>query len=196
MKTRDLYVAAACLALNLSLGKIASALSLPVYLDSIGTILAAALLSWRLAACVGVASALLAGIVINPFYPPYAGTQLTIALVASGLRVLGAFRRAWTSLLGGFAIALSAMIVSAPVTVLLFGGVTQSGTTAINAVLIAAGVSVWKSVVGGSFLVESIDKPTAAFLAYLVLKRLPTRLAASRLPEPACIDSETARPKA
>lgn len=173
MQTRHIFIGAAAVALNLTLGKIASLLGLPVYLDCIGTILTAALLPGFTAVAVGIGTSLIAGIIINPFYPPYAGTQATIALMAILLSRAGAFRYWWTALLGGYAIAIAAVIVSAPVTVLLFGGVTQSGTTAINAVLLAAGKTIWQSVIGGSFLVESIDKPTAALAAFLILRRLP-----------------------
>lgn len=176
MKAKAVFIAAACLTLNVVLGKIAAMLSLPVYLDSVGTILAAALLPALYAGAVGVSSSLVAGLVINPYYPPYAGTQLAVALVAVFLCRSGAFRRWWTAILSGLLIGLVSVIVSAPVTVLLFGGVTLSGTTAINAVLIASGHSIWKSVIGGSFFIESVDKPAAALLAYLVLRRLPAFL--------------------
>lgn len=186
MKTKAVFVAAVCLTLNLALGKVAAMLSLPVYLDSVGTVLAAALLPPLYAMVVGVLSSLVGGLVINPYFPPYAGTQLTIAIVAVLLCRMGLFKRWWTALVGGLMIGLAAMIVSAPVTVLLFGGVTQSGTTAINAVLLAAGNNIWKSVIGGSFFIESVDKPSAALLAYLVLKRLPAflKVQAPRAPVP------------
>jgi len=173
MQTRKVFIAAAAIALNLVLGKVAAMASLPVYLDSVGTILAAALIGWA-AVGVGIGTSLLAGFIINPFYPPYAGTQATIAVLAVCLCRLGAFKRWWTAILAGYAIALVAVVVSAPVTVLLFGGVTQSGTTGINALLIAAGANIWKSVLGGSFLIESFDKPAAAATAFLVIRRLPT----------------------
>jgi len=176
MKTRTIFIAAAAIALNLTLGKFASVLTLPVYIDCIGTVLAAALLPLLPAVTVGLGTSLLAGVIVNPFYPPYAATQAAIAMVAYGLSRTGAFKRWWTALLGGYVIALTAVVVSAPVTVLLFGGVTQSGTTAINAVFLAAGKSVWQSVLRGSFIIESIDKPTAAIITFLVLRRLPSYL--------------------
>ena len=143
---------------------------------SIGTILAAALLSPVLAIAVGVLTSLLGGVFINPYFAAYAGTQLSIALVAVFFVRIGFFEKWWKAILAGFGIAATAVIVSAPVTVLLFGGVTLSGTTAVNAILLASGRTLWQSVVGGSALIESIDKPCAALLSWLVLQRLPTRL--------------------
>ncbi|MEI7899672.1 MAG: ECF transporter S component [bacterium] len=176
MKTNWVFISAACLALNLTLGKIAAALSLPVYLDCVGTILGAVLLPPFYVVSTALLTSLLGGIVINPYFVAYTGTQVAIALTAICLCRIGVFKVWWSALLGGVVIALVAVVVSAPVTVLLFGGVTLSGTTAINAVLLATGQSIWKSVVGGSMVIEAIDKPTAALLAWLALRRFPKRL--------------------
>lgn len=176
MNARKAFVAASCLALNLSLAKAAALVSLPVYLDCVGTILAAALLPGWLAIAVAAATSLLGAVVINPYFAAYVGTQIVIASLALLSFRLNLFRSWWTAILAGFLIAACAAIVSAPVTVLLFGGVTLSGTTAINAVLIASGQGIWKSVITGGLFIESLDKPTAALLAWLTLRRLPSSL--------------------
>ena len=182
MDTRQALIAASCLSINLALAKVAAVLSLPVYLDSIGTIIAAALLPPLAAIIVAVFSSFLGGLIVNPYFAAYVGTQFVIALSALSAMRLGLFRRWWTAIIAGLFIGIIATVVSAPVTVLLFGGVTLSGTTAINAVLLASGRTIWQSVVGGSILVESIDKPTAALMAWLVLGRLPERLHVHRHP--------------
>lgn len=180
MEPRRVLIAAACIALNLSLAKVAALLSLPVYLDSIGTIIAAVLLPWGLALSVGALTSLLGGIVVNPYFAAYVGTQLVIALVAVVCARLGWFQRWLTSLLAGLFIAVAAILASAPVTAVVFGGVTLSGTTAINALLLASGQGIWKSVMAGAAIIESFDKPAASLLAWLILKRLPTDLAPSQ----------------
>lgn len=174
--SRNLAIAAGCIALNLSAGKVANLLSLPVYLDTIGTITAAALLSPFLTVVVGAASAFLGAVVINPVYAFYTGTQIAIALTAVGMMRLGGFRSIWWAALTGVVIAVVAAIVSAPVTVMVFGGVTVPGTTVINAVLIAAGQNLWRAVITGSLLVETADKLAAALIAWLLLQRLPARI--------------------
>jgi len=168
-----MFIAATCIALNLTLAKVANLLALPVYIDSTGTILAAALLPPLVAIAVGICTSLLGAVVISPFWAAYAGTQVAIALIAVMCIRLGLFQRWWSAILAGFVIAITAAIVSAPVTVIVFGGVTVSGTTAINAILMASGRSVWQSVIGGSLLIESIDKPAASLLAWLALRQLP-----------------------
>ena len=175
-------MAAGCLALNLSLAKVAATLSLPVYLDSVGTILAAAMLPPIFVLFVAGSTSLLGALVVNPYFGAYVATQCAIGITAIVAFRWGFFSAWWKSLIAGFAIALVAVLVSAPVTAILFGGVTLSGTTAINAVLIASGQGIWKSVIGGSVFIESIDKPAAALTAWLVLQRLPAYMQQTNLP--------------
>jgi len=173
MNTRHAFTAASCLALNLTLAKTAAMLALPVYLDSVGTILAAVLLPARYTVIAAVLTSLLGGLVISPYFPAYAGTQLAISLMAILSNRLRLFTTAWKAIIAGILIAMTAALVSSPVTALLFAGVTLSGTTAVNALLLASGQGLWKSVLGGSLLIESLDKPVACLLAFLALKRLP-----------------------
>jgi energy-coupling factor transport system substrate-specific component len=176
LRTQITVMAASLIALNLVMSKVAATLSLPVYLDTIGTILAAAVLPWWAAVLIGAATSILAGFVVHPAFFYYVGTQVTIALIAVMAMRFGAFQRPWTAALAGVVIAVCAAIVSAPVTVMVFGGVTLGGTTAINALLMAAGQNVWKSVLGGSLIVEAVDKVAACLLAAVVLRRLPSSM--------------------
>jgi energy-coupling factor transport system substrate-specific component len=176
MNSRNIVFSASFIALNLLLGKLAATLSLPVYLDTVGTIIAAVMLPWRYAVLVGVGTSLIAGVVIHPSFPFYAFTQATVATVIYLLAKKNWFSAWPKAVCAGLLLALIAAIVSAPVTVVVFGGVTLSGTTALNAVFMAAGKNVWQAVVTGSLLVESIDKVSACVIAWLVLRRLPQQI--------------------
>jgi energy-coupling factor transport system substrate-specific component len=180
MKPQTTLTIASLIALNLVMSKVAATLQLPIYMDTVGTIVGAALLPWWAVLLVGALTSILAGFVVHPAFFYYVGTQVTIAAVAVIAYRLGAFNRLWSAIPAGFLIACCAALVSAPVTVLVFGGVTLGGTTAINAVLMAAGQSVWKSVLGGSLVIESIDKIAASAIAFVVLRRLPATLTAPR----------------
>lgn len=176
MDTRKVFLAASCVTLNLTLAKVAAVLSLPVFFDSVGTVVAAALLPLRYCLSVGLLTALAAGIVVHPAFAAYAGTQLAIAAVCYAAVRNGWLDRWWKALLVGEVVGIVAAVVSAPVTAVVFGGVVLSGTTAINAILIASGHSLWKSVLGGSLVTETIDKPAATLIAWLVLERIPRDL--------------------
>jgi energy-coupling factor transport system substrate-specific component len=173
VQSKSTMVAASLLALNLMMTKIATTLSLPVYLDTIGTILAAALLPSWMVVLIGVSTSVLASVIVHPAFLYYAVTQAVVALVAVAAMRMNAFDSQPKAIATGLVIAVVAAFVSAPVTVLLFGGVTLGGTTAINAVILATGQTLWKSVLGGSLAIESIDKVVACLLTVAVLRRLP-----------------------
>lgn len=176
MPTTSLFVAAACVALNLTLAKVAAMLALPVYLDSIGTFIGVALLPLPMALLVAILTSATGGFVVNPFFHFYVGTQIAIALTVWSCMRLGLMKTWYGSLLSGVFVALVAVICSAPVTTILFGGVTYGTTTALNALFIASGQNVLNSVLSGSAIVESIDKPIAALLAWTALSRLPSHV--------------------
>src|SRR3954447_17481237 len=118
---------------------------LPIFLDSIGTILCALLIfPDRLAAIAcafiaGFIAAILTGIVLNPFLPWFSLTVLALAIVSALLtaRATGTFRARPLAivpfvakiLLYGLITGIVSAVVSAPVVVYLFGGVTGSGSS-------------------------------------------------------------------
>lgn len=177
---RAAVISAVCVALNTGLNKIAVVLQLPVFMDTVGTILSAALVPPWYSVLVGVISNLLGGVITHPAIPFYIGTQVVIALMAIvGFR-RGLFDKLWTAVVLGLAIGIVSAIISAPITVLMFGGVTEPGATAINAILMAAGKDIWTAVFTGTLIVSSVDKVIAAVIVWLLLRRLPDRLKQSR----------------
>jgi energy-coupling factor transport system substrate-specific component len=171
--TRHIVIAAICLALNVGLGKTSNILGLPFAMDTVGTILAAALLPPALTLLVACLSSLAAGIVINPAFLFYVGTQIVIALLAIFFVRQHFFSGPWKAGFAGLILGIASAVVSAPVTAIVFGGVATPSISAVNAVFLAAGESLWKSVLQGSLIVESIDKIVAGIIVWLTLRRLP-----------------------
>jgi hypothetical protein len=130
--TRISVFAAVCIALNVGLNKVAVVLGLPVFMDTVGTILSAALVPPIFSVLIGIVSNLLGGVITHPAIPFYAGTQVVIALMAVYSYRKGWFRRLPSALGVGLAIGIVSAIVSAPITVVMFGGITAPGATAIN----------------------------------------------------------------
>ena len=87
--TPRLVAIALCAALNFAIGNIVYLIKLPIYLDSIGTILCALLIfPDRLAAIVcafiaGFIGVILTGLMLNPFLPWFTLTVLAIAIVSA-----------------------------------------------------------------------------------------------------------------
>jgi energy-coupling factor transport system substrate-specific component len=190
LTTPRLIVIALCAALNFSLGSIVYLIKLPIYLDSIGTILCALLLApsraagfvcAALAALIGV---MLTGLLVNPFLPWFAATAVAIAAVSAFLTATGAatFRArpmpivafAVRVILYGIATGIVAAIVSAPVVAYLFGGVTGSGSAFIVALFLKAGQQVLSAALYSGLAADPVDKTLQALFAALLYRATPT----------------------
>lgn len=167
---------ATCLALNVGLAKVSNLLSLPFTFDTVGTILGAALLPLWAALMVAALSSVAGSLIIHPAFLFYVGTQIVICLAAwLAVRRLW-FSGPWRAVLSGLAIGVLSAAVSSPVTAIVFQGVSVPSITALNVVFLTAGQSLWKSVLSGSLIVESIDKSVAGLMVWLILGRLPQHM--------------------
>ena len=88
----------------------------------------------------------------------------------------GFFKSWWKVVATGFVVALTAAIVSTPIAVYLFGGITASGSSFITAYLLQTGQGIWSAVMSTSFLTEPVDKITTAMIAFAIILGLPKRM--------------------
>lgn len=164
------------IALNLALGTIVHTLKLPVYVDAVGTIVVTLIAGLRAGVITGVISFLLGGILTNPVLPWFSATQAAIAIYVHFTAKRGWFRSISRTIAVGIGLGVVAAVVSAPVIVYLFGGVTGSGASLIVAFLLASGKSVIKSVVLSGLAAEPLDKTIQCLLAGWLLRGLPQTL--------------------
>lgn len=166
---------ALCAALNVGIGAIVGMLKLPIYLDSTGTVLAAALGGWAYGAAAGIISVLIAAIVIAPTAPAYAGTAIVIALVVSFIVRFKFLRSFPITVIGGIVIGIVAAIVSAPVTTYLYGGVSLAGSDAFTAFFKAMGKTLMESVILGGLATDPVDKLATALIAFMIIRAIQHR---------------------
>lgn len=177
-KQLELALIAVGIAFNLSLGTVVHALKLPIYLDAVGTVLVTLLVGWRAGVITGVVSFLVGGALTNPVLPWFAGTQAVIAVYTHWIGRWGGFRTLPRTVLSGIGLGIVAAIVSAPVIVALFGGITGSGPSLVVAYLLASGKSVLKSVFLSGLAAEPLDKTLQCLLAAWLIRGLPRSLLA------------------
>ena len=189
LTTPRLIVIALCAALNFSIGTIVYLVKLPIYLDSIGTILCALLLAadrkvaFVCACLAGMLGLIVTGLLINPFLPWFAATVIAIALVSAALtsRAVAIFRArpmqtpafAGRVLLYGIITGLVAGVVSAPVVAYLFGGVTGSGSALVVGIFLKAGQQLLEAALSSGVLLDPIDKTLQVLLAALLYRATP-----------------------
>jgi energy-coupling factor transport system substrate-specific component len=175
---RELVLVRLGVALNLVIGQVAAALMLPVYLDTIGTILVAALVGPRAAIVAGLTSQVLSAVLSGNFtWLPFGVVQIVIALYAAAAARLGVFRRLSTAVPAGFVLGLLAAGCAAPIAYTLFGGVTAGGVSLITTVLRTLGVPLRAAVFLSSFSTDVLDKSLVFALIAVVLRSLPQQMA-------------------
>jgi energy-coupling factor transport system substrate-specific component len=197
--TPRLVAIALCAALNFAIGIIVYLVKLPIFLDSVGTILCALLIAPdRRAAIVCAFIAGFIGVVlslpINPFLMWFSGTVLAIALISALLtaRATDTFRArplplpafAGKAVLYGVITGTVAAVVSAPVVAYLFGGVTGSGSAFVVAFFLTTGQKLLESTLYAGFTTEPIDKTVQVLLAALLYRATPQEFINMLRPNP------------
>lgn len=169
-------------ALNVSIGYFVNILKLPLYLDSIGTILISVLCGWRYGIVVGLSALIIMTLTAVPTVFAYAGTVIVIAFVSTAFARVGFLKSVKITVLGGLIIGLASAMASVPVTTFLYGGVSLAGSDAITTLFKTTGMPVWKSVLFGSLVTDPIDKIVTSLICLTLVRSLPSHIL-ERLPK-------------
>ena len=167
------------IAINVALGQLVqSVLKLPIYLDSIGTVLVGILLGPLAGAITGLLANIIWGLTLAPSALPFAAVAAVIGLIAGYAGQYGATQTWWKMALFGVLTGIVAAAISAPIATYVFGGVTGGGTD----VLVAMFQSLGASVLGASFAQGAVSDPLDKTITYLIvwaiISALPKRLLA------------------
>lgn len=154
--------------LNMAGAFIAMNLKLPVYMDSIGTIVTAALLGPFYGGLAGLLGGIASGITFDVYSFYYAVPQMTTGIMAGLLYGTFLMKGKWMPL-GAFLNVLPCTILSAIVTAVLFGGLTSSGSSLIVMILEKLGMPLTASVFVTQIVTDYADKLLAVTAAAAVL---------------------------
>ncbi|MCX6135281.1 MAG: energy-coupling factor ABC transporter permease [Ignavibacteriales bacterium] len=165
-----------CIALNLSAGQITAALKIPLYLDSIGTVLVAVLVGpWAAVIC-GSAANLLAAAFGNPSMMFFIPVVAVIGAFTGFLARREWFRTWYLVALGGLLQGILAAIVSAPISAYLFSGVMMAGTDFVVLYFRSVGNTLLNSVLYQGLTSDPADKLVTYLIVFFLTKNLPQRL--------------------
>jgi energy-coupling factor transport system substrate-specific component len=163
-------------AINYAGAAIIRALQLPVFLDTLGTLLVGIIAGPWVGATTGILTNVITGLTSNPNSLPFLIVNMAFGLAAGFMAQAGWFERGRTVFLAGLVIVGLGVVLSAPIVVFLFGGVPDSaGASLFWAYLMAIGVGLWKSVFATSILRELFDKLISVFIVFGVYKAIPKR---------------------
>ena len=152
---------------------IASVLKLPLWLDSIGTVLAAMLGGPIVGALSGAINNIIYGFT-DPISFVYAITNVAIGLTAGILFYKGYISSWGKAVVAGIIIGLVATVISTPLNIGFWGG--QTGNVwgdALFAVVLANTESTWLASVLDEIVVDVPDKLLVVLVSYGIFKGLP-----------------------
>lgn len=165
-------------AINYIGGLIASTLALPIYMDSIGTVIVAAIMGpW-----VGALSGALYNIISAITGGNLPGAMFAICNIGSGLIVgymarYGFFKKWWHIIIATVLVALWNAGTGAPIAMVVYGGVDGNvGTNLMIATMQAIGADLGSAAFWSRVPTNLIDKGIACAISWIILMKLPENM--------------------
>ena len=173
-KNRNLKIIAFCgiaVVLNVVLGNTIAALEIPfLFLDTLGTIFIAVNFGMSYGILTGSCTNLLIGVLYSPLALPFALVNMTVAItVAFVARKSFNYQKA---LVAGILAALLGSLVSTPLRLILFGGMSGTLTNITIATIRSTGQSLVSATYWGAVLDSIFDK-TFCCLLIVWFNKLP-----------------------
>ncbi|XOQ44228.1 MAG: ECF transporter S component [Clostridium sp.] len=175
MSTIKLTMTALCTVINIAGAYIALLLRLPIYLDSIGTILGSALLGPSF----GMLIAFLSGIISGATADVYSFYFIPVGMITgciAGFLFRTNWLKKWKLPLGNLFLTIPGTIVSSCIAAFLFGGVTSSGSSLLVQILHHyMGLNLVFSTFIVQILTDYADRLIAVMVVNLILIHLDDR---------------------
>lgn len=166
-------------ALNVVGGTINNALKLPIFLDMIGTMVAAVALGPWWGALTGIITNVAGAFTISPTMIPFSLCNVVGALVwGYMIRNNGWGRTPGRLIVVGIVCGVLVQLMATPIVVFVFGGATGHSSDALLAAFAAAGNSLFVSSLASGITGSIADKMIATFVGLAILRALPSGLTA------------------
>lgn len=180
MKNTKVSITAFCgvaVAMNIVLGIITAALGIPLYLDTLGTVLSAALFGPVPGMIVGALSNIITGLIYSVSDIPFCLVNMAVGLVVG----LAAKKFRFTfpvALICGLALSIICPAIGTPIGIFVYGGLSGNFTDVLVMSLVQGGQSIFSA----SFIVKIgsnfIDKVGTCLIAFFLIKAMPPRFLA------------------
>ena len=182
LPARTLGLIPIAIIINSVIGEIVGSIGLPLYLDSVGTVLVAALAGPVAGMATGALNNVVWGLV-NPAALPFAaGAALVGWLAGVFIHRFNAFRNPGTVVGFGLVLGVVGGMVAAPVAAYVYGGTAGVGTGALVSLFREMGGSLIASVTTQAFISDPVDKVLVMLIAFFTVKALPKRTVSAFAP--------------
>ena len=152
---------------------IALGLHLPIYLDSMGTIMTAILLGPFYGLFPGVLSALITGMTSDIYALYYMPVGIVLGVMTGFVFQKNKSNKLFVK---SFCISVPASLISACITATVFGGITSSGSTMLVQLLAKTPLGLTLSCLIVQFFTDYFDRLLSLWLVLSVIKKLPDSL--------------------
>lgn len=177
LSTATLVLIPAAVGINYIGKAFAEALKLPLWLDSIGTILASMLAGPIAGAIGGAINNIIYGLTLSPISFIYAATSVAIGLVVGVLAYKGWVKNIARAVILGLIVALVSAVVSTPINIAIYGGTTGNfWGDAVFAYFTAHGSPMFIASFIDEILVDLPDKLVVVIISFFIFKGLPKKL--------------------
>lgn len=152
-------------------------LKLPLWVDSIGTVLSSMLAGPIIGALVGIVNNVIYGFTTSPVSFVYAITSAVIGLVTGIMAYKGWISNIGKALVLGFVVGLIAATVSTPLNISFWEGTTGNvWGDALFAWMTAQGNPLWIASFADSVVVDVPDKMVTVLISFLIFRNLPEKV--------------------
>lgn len=177
MKNRKVYVTAFCgvsVAMNIVLGIITSALGIPLYLDTLGTVLSAAILGPIPGIIVGALSNIITGLMYSVTDIPFCLVNMAVGLIV-GL-VAKKFKFTLISaIITGLVLSFVCPAIGTPIGIYVYGGLNGSVSDMLVMSLVEGGKSIFQASFLRNVASNLIDKVGTCVIGFGLIKAMPMR---------------------
>ena len=164
---------ALAIVINIVGSYIALGLHLPIYLDSMGTIMTAILLGPFYGLFPGVLSALITGMISDIYALYYMPVGIVLGVMTGFVFQKNKSNKLFVK---SFCISVPASLISACITANVFGGITSSGSTMLVQLLAKTPLGLTLSCLIVQFFTDYFDRLLSLWLVFSVIKKLPDSL--------------------
>lgn len=171
----QLCLAAMAACINVAGGQLALTLRLPVYLDSIGTILAGIWMGPVFGMVPNLVSGVILGLTTDVYSLYFAPVGMMTGFMA-GLAGRRCSLNKKSLFLPALAITVPGTVISSLICAVLFGGITSSGSTILVQLLAKTPLGMTVSVFVVQIVTDYLDRLISLFAAVCLLQALPSDL--------------------
>ena len=181
MKNRSTYLLAFCgvaIAMNIVLGIITGALGIPLYMDTLGTVLTAVLAGPVPGMLVGLITNVITGLIYNVQDIPFALVNMAVGLI------VGLVAKKWdfnlvTAIIVGLVLSVVCPVIGTPIGIYVYGGLNGSVSDMLVMSLVEGGKSIFQASFIRNIASNLIDKVGTCIIGWLILKYLPASFKAN-----------------